>query len=204
VEKFGAAKIQNESQASSLANSTSPPLTEKWVTVSPRKRGRSFPSSRKMNPSKLSPVPASPTVKLVNAGPSFANVQGVGSKSSVLGSIPDCPADGHKAETNSTLAPPAELPNLVANSSTLAELVTTAADQPGLPLIVGPGPGIPAEGSPVHSSPASPFTGSIMEDDDVDMLLNFEPEEEIQMSPDSSKKRKLALGEASSPSSSIN
>jgi len=62
----------------------------------------------------------------------------------------------------------------------------------------------PRSHHPVLSSPASPLSGSVMDDEDVDMFLNFEPEDDVQLSPDSSKKRKLALGEASSPSSSTN
>jgi len=55
-----------------------------------------------------------------------------------------------------------------------------------------------------HSSPASPISGSALEDEDVDMFFNLEPDEEDQLSPESTKKRKFEVGEASSPSHSLN
>jgi len=54
------------------------------------------------------------------------------------------------------------------------------------------------------SSPNSPITGSALEDEDVDMFLNLEPDEEVELSPESTKKRKLEVGDASSPSHSPN
>jgi len=52
------------------------------------------------------------------------------------------------------------------------------------------------------STPTSPLEGSDLEDDDVTMFLNFEAEEDAQLSTESTKKRRLEEGEASSPSQS--
>ena len=52
------------------------------------------------------------------------------------------------------------------------------------------------------STPTSPLEGSDLEDDDVTMFLNFEAEEDVQLSTDRTKKRRLEEGDASSPSQS--
>ena len=58
--------------------------------------------------------------------------------------------------------------------------------------------------SPVlASSPASPLEGSDLEEDDVTMFLNLEAEEDVQLSSDSTKKRRLDDGDAASPSTSL-
>jgi len=60
-------------------------------------------------------------------------------------------------------------------------------------------------GSRVNAStPTSPFEGSDVEEDDVTMFLNLEVEEDLQLSSESSKKRRLEEGEASSPAHSLN
>ena len=50
------------------------------------------------------------------------------------------------------------------------------------------------------SSSASPLEGTDFEDDDVDMFLNFENEDEVQLSSESMKRRRLEEGDAPSPS----
>jgi len=72
VEKFGATKIQNDSDSCPLPNASSQPVTEKWVTVSPKKRGRSLTFPRRKSSSKFGPTPASPIVKIVSKSPSSA------------------------------------------------------------------------------------------------------------------------------------
>lgn len=52
------------------------------------------------------------------------------------------------------------------------------------------------------SSPASQLEGSDLEDDDVTMFLNFEHDDDVQLSSESNKKRRLEEGDASSPSQS--
>jgi len=60
-------------------------------------------------------------------------------------------------------------------------------------------------GSRVYvSSPASPLEGSDLEDEDVAMFLNFDNEDDVQLSSGSTKKRRLEEGDASSPSQSTN
>ena len=54
------------------------------------------------------------------------------------------------------------------------------------------------------SSPASPLEGSNLEDEDVTMFLNFENDDDVQLSLESTKKRRLEEGDASSPSQSVN
>ena len=61
---------------------------------------------------------------------------------------------------------------------------------------------IHSDSHPSSSSPASPLEGTDIEDDDVDMFLNFENEDEVQFSSESTKKRRLEEGDATSPSQS--
>ena len=195
VEKFGAAKLQNDSQSSPLPSSASPPLTEKWVTVSPRKRGRSSPFARRKPPSKLSSIPASPAVKIVTVGSASDNVIGAGNQA---GSIPASTGVGPPTGSYPSLTPPSEL-NPPVDATHIPTVTGAASDvhSPRDSANLSPGSHHPA-----HSSPASPLSDSVMNEEDVDMFLNFEPEDDVQLSPDSSKKRKLTAGEASSPSSS--
>ena len=54
------------------------------------------------------------------------------------------------------------------------------------------------------SSPASPLVGSDLEDDDVNMFLNLDNDDDAQFSSESTKKRRLDEGDASSPSYPVN
>jgi len=211
VEKFGAATIQNNS--CSQPTSSSSPLTEKWVTVSPKKRGRSFPFSRRKSNSQLATAPASPVFKIISTCQSppkvadnFANAAGPGIlplPSDVAGVV--VPADG----SGSSLEPPVMPSDPAAAATASGETMVGAVGPTGLshPAVTVPSP--LAQSSPANShqflaSPASPLTGSVMDEEDVDMFLNIEPDDEVQLSPESSKKRKLESGEASSPTSSSN
>jgi len=74
VEKFEATKLQNDSDQCQPATALSSLPTKKWVTVSPKKRGRSFPFAKKRAVSKPLIAPASHTVRIASnsSGPSQA------------------------------------------------------------------------------------------------------------------------------------
>uniref|UniRef100_A0A7C8ZXH2 Uncharacterized protein n=1 Tax=Opuntia streptacantha TaxID=393608 RepID=A0A7C8ZXH2_OPUST len=192
-----------------MPTSTANPLTEKWVIVSPKKRGRSFPFSRKKSPSKLSSVPASPSVKIISTCPSPAHVNDACLQPTGMGILPAPPAVVPTDDSGPSMVPPVELATTVAAADASTEPVVAAAALSGLSHTAANGPSASAKLSPSSphqflSSPASPISGSVMDDEDVDMFLNLEPDDEVQLSPESSKKRKLELGEASSPSYSTN
>jgi len=69
VEKFGATNLHNESVSSPQSAPSVPAPTEKWVTVAPKKRGRSTPLSKRKNFPKVSISPSSPSVRVVHSGP---------------------------------------------------------------------------------------------------------------------------------------
>jgi len=50
------------------------------------------------------------------------------------------------------------------------------------------------------STPTSPLEGSDLDDDDVTMFLNLENEDDAPIPSESSKKRRVEEGDASSPS----
>ena len=63
---------------------------------------------------------------------------------------------------------------------------------------------IPTGSRVFGSSPASPLEGSDLDDEDVTMFLNLENEDDVQLSSESTKKRRLEEGDVSSPSHSAN
>jgi len=204
VEKFGAAKLHHDRESSPIPSSSSGPLTEKWVTVAPKKRGRSFTLPRRKGNPQIVTVPASPSVKIVS--PSINHN---------ANDAADFPAGGSGDPSAKTqlLAPiAASDPSLVlaapvAVAAGSDEPMTGPGDSSGPSLLAVSGARAvdrPYPSSPhfSHSSPASPLSGSALEDEDVDMFFNLEPEEEEPISPESTKKRKFEVGEASSPLSS--
>jgi len=70
MEKFGAIKIQTNSDMVQNFASPSPHHTQKWVTILPKKHGRSIPFSKWKSAFKLVVTLASPIVKLVSNGSS--------------------------------------------------------------------------------------------------------------------------------------
>ena len=209
VEKFGATKIQNESYSCPMPISSPISITEKWVTVSPKKRGRSFPFSRRKSTSKLASAPTSPSVKIVSNCLSPTHVDDVYINSDGQGILPCPPAVEGVVAHNAGSAPPMVLAATTAAAAAPAEPVVGAAALSGISQPAAPAPSALdrlSPSSPHHflSSPASPLTGSALEDEDVDMFLNLEPDDEVQLSPESANKRKLEMGEASSPSHSTN
>jgi len=205
VEKFGATKLQHVDDSESQKIPPPTPLAEKWVTVSPKKRGRTLPLARKKSSSKLSSTPAPPSVKVVSTVPSPAMVNTACPNPANMGGSPPFHATG-----GVMASPAAPDPSMVQAAPFDAP---TALDEPGLrsaglaePIqSAAPSPGEMARFSPSNSqqyapSPSSPLTGSPLEEEDVDMFLNLEEDEAVQLSTESAKKRKLVPGEASSPS----
>ena len=207
VEKFGATKLQNDSESCQKSASSSTHLTEKWVTVSPKKRGRSFPFPKRKSTSKLAAVPTSSLVKIVSNCSSPIYADGSSPKSGSPGILPNPPiAEGVEAHpfgpasqtdpsaTTDVEAPPAD--------PVVGAVGLSVNYQPLAPASNALVRHTPSSSHLYISSPASPLEGTDMEDEDVAMFLNFEPEDEVQLSLEGTKKRRLEVGDASSPSHS--
>jgi len=201
VEKFGATKLENETDQSHVAHPSSSTSSEKWVTVAPKKRGRAFPSGRRRNAGHNPAFPAPPTVKVVphtNTDSVIANhstpvpmSQGPPILSSPRTAViqPAAMSDIHL---------PIDVQNNVGPTGAPCRVLNV---EPASSEVSGHTPA----GSRVHAStPTSPLEGSDVEEDDVTMFLNLEAEEDIQLSSESSKKRRLEEGETSSQAHSLN
>uniref|UniRef100_A0A7C9D4Z5 Uncharacterized protein n=1 Tax=Opuntia streptacantha TaxID=393608 RepID=A0A7C9D4Z5_OPUST len=68
----------------------------------------------------------------------------------------------------------------------------------------GSGTTRPVPSPVVDPAHASPLEDPELEDDDVSMFFNLEPEEDVAISSDSTKKRRLDEGDVASPSTSLN
>jgi len=185
--------------------SSSSPLTEKWVTASPKKCGRSFPIAKRRSVSTLAVAPSSPTVKLASncSGPSQAAgsspksvTPGLHTDPSAAGSVAVFPANPTShldpALAVDDAAPPAG--PLAGDDGLLGSSHPLAPDTSESNRLIHGGSHLSS------SSPASPLKGTDIEDDDVDMFLNFENEDEVQLSSESMKRRRLEEGDAPSPS----
>jgi len=203
VEKFGATKLQNESDQVHVPTPSSSTPPEKWVTVSPKKRGRSFPSGKRKNVTQIVVAPVSPSVQVISH-PAPVNVNASSFPPVSMGLAPLISSNDGTA---------AILPHPHPQVGIVVDV--TSASLPVEPLVGDSGLSFrpqglePASseanrslssGSNVNAStPTSPLEGSELEDDDVTMFLNLEAEEEVQPSTESSKKRRLEEGDASSP-----
>jgi len=207
VEKFGATKLQNEND---LGHQSPPPATppaEKWVTVAPKKRGRTLPLSKRKSMPKVVVAPASPSVRVVPS-----------SSSPVLPAVPPytlAPSGMtlHSSALEDVKAPPTlPTPHLgpawpVAAAIPPVPSLAGEASLPGSSPVLEPATSgnsrhMPSGPSVFGSTPTSPLEGSDLDDDDVTMFLNLENEEDVQISSESTKKRRLEEGDASSPSQS--
>jgi len=196
VEKFGATKLMPENEQGHESASSSSPSAEKWVTVAPKKRGRTLFSGRRRNEANISVTPASPIVKVIPHNAldqvAAAAIQPVGTPA--IQPIPTDPP-GPPADFFGTGRPGTP----VGGNMGLHDL------SPVLEPASSEASGHLSSGSHVNASnPTSPLEGSDVEEDDVTMFLNLDNEEDVQMSSESSKKRRLEAGEASSPSHSLN
>ena len=209
VEKFGAAKIQPDNEPCLNQNPMSTPLAEKWVTVSPKKRGRSFPFARKKVSSKPSTSPAPPAVKIVSTVLSPLPAESVCPTLAGMGAPPS-----HHAIEDVVASADTPSPSMV-NASVIGDPDTLAVTGLGSTALADPLPpagypiGAQARASPGNSqqhipSPSSPLVGSPLEDEDVDMFLDLENDDAAQPSSESAKKRKLVPEEDSSSSFSTN
>jgi len=203
VERFGATTIQNDNDSGPLPNTSAQHVTEKWVTISPKKQGRSLTFQRRKSSSKFGPPPAPPIVKVMSQSPSAApaNADCPPSEDPV---IPPCSSPEAGAMTHHTdVVPPpaADVGQHGYGTGNSAPLGLSPSDVSASSAMDRASPNSP------HlclSSPNSPIAGSALEDEDVDMYLNLEPDEEIPLSPEGTKKRKLEVGDPSSPSHSPN
>ena len=205
VEKFGATTLQTGSDSCSKAVSSTVPLTEKWVTVSPKKRGRSFHFSRKKSTSKFASAPWPPSVKIISTCSSPSHADGVSTKAGGPGILPTPPAaEGVAAfpvDSAAHLVPAAATEAAVAQ----AEPLVGVADPSSFSPPIAPAPSDLLKRAPTSpqqfiSSPNSALAGTDMEDEDIAMFLNLEQDDDVQLSSESTKKRRLEMGEASSPS----
>jgi len=198
----------NENDQSPVANPSSSTSSEKWVTVAPKKRGRAFQSGKKrtVGPTPVSPAP--PTVKVVNhlaSAPATATHPSTAPTSPAPLIIPPTRAVGIQPVTNAEIQPPVDGYDASRPSTTLLGPTGAHGRVPTLEPASSEVSGHAPSGTRVNAStPTSPFEGSDVEEDDVTMFLNLEAEEDIQLSSESSKKRRLEEGEASSPSHSLN
>ena len=69
VEKFGATKLQNENDLGYQSPPPATPPAEKWVTVAPKKHGRTLPLSKRKSPPKLLLLQLRPLSSLSLAAP---------------------------------------------------------------------------------------------------------------------------------------
>ena len=160
--------------------------------------------TKRKNVSKFAPPPASPSVKVVSRGQSPAHTLAGCEFAAGLSSPPKQTALINALVPNDGPAPPMESAAIAAAATAMivpglevAGCVGTSDSTPHTENRLSP-----SSPHPGHSSLASPLAGSDLEEDDVDMFFNLEPEDDVQLSPESSKKRKLEVGEGSSPSHS--
>jgi len=202
VEKFGATKIHTENEL----NHTSPPPVippnEKWITVVPKKRGRLLSLPKRKSVPKVVLGPASPTVKLMPSSSNSETLDGLkthqGSREEILP-----PATGVEA----VLAPAPPLSRLAAaQTPPVGPSVAAPTGSASSPTLAPAGSGTtrPVPSPVVDPAHASPLEDSELEDDDVSMFFNMEPEEDVAISSDSTKKRRLDEGDVASPSTSLN
>jgi len=187
VEKFGATKLHNDNGSGSHSPPQVPTPAEKWITVAPKKRGRSFPTSKRKTMPKIVVAPVSPSVKVIpHSSPSVLPA--------VQLSPPKEPAPEVAAEPTAAVVAP--VPALAGGSGLPSS--PTALE----PAVSGTSRPVSATPKVFCSTPTSPLEGSDLDDDDVTMFLNLENEDEAPVPAESAKKRRVEEGDASSPSSS--
>jgi len=208
VEKFGATKLLNENDQSHVANPSSSTSSEKWVTVAPKKRGRAFPSGKKRTVASTPAFPTPPTVKVVNhlaSDPVTATYSSPAPMSPAPLITPPTRAAVIQPVVSSEVQPPVDGDDAHRTATSLLGPTGAHCRVPSLEPASSEVSGHTPSGTRVNAStPTSPFEGSDVEEDDVTMFLNIDAEEDIQLSSESSKKRRLEEGEASSPSHSLN
>jgi len=194
VEKFGATKLQNDNGSSSHSPPQATGPAEKWITVAPKKRGRSFPPSKRKTMPKIVVAPVSPSVKVIpHSSPSvLPDAQSSPPKETALHLVP--PAPEVAAEPFAAVVAPV---TALVGGSTLPSSPTALE-----PAVSGTSRPVSAIPKVFSSTPTSPLEGSDLDDDDVTMYLNLENEDEAPGSSESSKKRRVEEGDVSSPSSS--
>jgi len=204
VEKFGATSLHTENSSGAKAGSSSVALPEKWVTVSPKKRGRLYPSTRKKTFPKTAASPGPPSVKVVSASSPPVNATELSPKDSGQGLLP-IPSSTEEVlpcpDLAISLAPGADLEAAAIQPEPLVGAAGSSCND--ISLASAPSAlnhSAPLSPKQILPSSNSPCEGTDMEEEDIDMFLNLEPEDDAQLSSESTKKRKLELGEASSPS----
>jgi len=207
VEKFGATQLSNDNEKGKQPAATSSTPLEKWITVAPKKRGRTSSLTRKKNTPSVVASPAPPSVKIVPSHPApvhFAEPDQNMGQSSVVKS----PLVKDAGLTSSVLPSSSQglggshtAPGLITPALSLVETAPMQGMAPILaPTDSGPSRHHFADSRLPGSSPASPLEGSDLDDDDVTMFLNLETEDDAQPSSESTKKRRLVEGDVSSPS----
>uniref|UniRef100_A0A7C9ABN9 DUF4283 domain-containing protein n=2 Tax=Opuntia streptacantha TaxID=393608 RepID=A0A7C9ABN9_OPUST len=204
VEKFGTTSLHTENRSGAKAGSSSVALPEKWVTVSPKKRGRLYPSTRKKTFPKTAANPGPPSVKVVSASSPPVNTTELSPKDSGQGLLP-IPSSTEEVlpcpDLAISLAPGADLEAAAVQPEPLVGAAGSSCND--ISLASAPSAlnhFAPLSPKQILPSSNSPCEGTDMEEEDIDMFLNLEPEDDAQLSSESTKKRKLELGEASSPS----
>jgi len=208
VEKFRATKLLNECDQGHVSNPSSSTSSEKWVTVAPKKRGRSLPSGKRRTVAPTTAVPAPPSVKVVSHfAPDPVNAITLPPVS--MGQGPHISthigATVIQSDTNTQARPPVDIHGADRTTTSLVGNPGFPCRSPALePASSEASSHIPSGSRVNASTPTSPLEGSDVEEDEVTMFLNLEAEEDLQLSTESSKKRRLEEGDASSPSHSLN
>ena len=209
VEKFGATKLHNENDLGQNSSSSASPPIEKWITVAPKKRSRCFPLSKRKNVPKVVVMLTAPTVRVVpsSSSPVHSSEQ---RHSPVHTGVAIHTTDVEGTEVtaailNSNLGPAMPVEAGIPPIS----VQFGAASHPVSTLILEPAASdtnrhISSSSRVFVSSHDSPLAGPDLEDDDMTMFLNLENEDDVQLSSESTKKRRLDEGDVSSPSHSIN
>jgi len=218
VEKFEAHGL------SDTPSSADPPSqaesSEKWIRISPKKRGRSFPSSAQKNSSPLGIRLAEPRIVSASppapAAPKLAD-PGMKDKGKAI-LLPESllqPAasqDGLPAPVGPCSPKSGPILKSIAPPLTVAPSVTSLPNPPSPAPAVLPvaSPTSPLQATEIFSSPSSaspsihPDGEDLMEQDgDEDLFLDLEDLNEPAISTDSAKKRKFEEGEECSSHSVV-
>ena len=195
VEKFGATQLSNDNGVGQKPAAPSSPPLEKWITVAPKKRGRTSPLPRRKSTPTVVASPAPPSVRVVPSHSSPVHLAEPDHNLDAALVPPVIPSSQHGLGGSDVV------PSLVPPALPLVDAAPMQVRSPALaPADSGTSRHNFSGSKLIGSSPASPLEGSDLDDDDVTMFLNLENEDDAQPTSKSTKKRRLVEGDVSSPS----
>ncbi|KAJ8420742.1 hypothetical protein Cgig2_026463 [Carnegiea gigantea] len=177
------------------------PSTEKWVTMSPKKRGRVLSLSRCNNGlqilSKATSLTiniiselTSPSIKIISNQPSILQPPPFAPQAATQGTMPihDVPiVEGIPQKAPSPVTSPHLQDGTSQENPSHAQDASLSATQPAYLALLGANDSTHLQ----DASSASPLGDAHPEDEDIDMFFNFENKNEAHISADSTKKAKL-------------